>query len=139
MNIALKYTLRVWQTAVFVAPVFILMLSIVPSEGASDAFFIYLIGIVAGFIWSIPSFLFLAICAFIVSTSRISITSAKAWLTVAGLALSWLPFYMLDGVRFITDDDTSSLYFISIYAIVIVISIWMFRLETQANLHTSTN
>ena len=57
---SIKYGLKVWLTAVFVAPALIIMFGFINSGHlTADAATIYIAGVVIGMVLSIPSFLIL--------------------------------------------------------------------------------
>ncbi|MCC8410581.1 hypothetical protein LJ707_16680 [Mucilaginibacter sp. UR6-1] len=108
-----------------------------PSEGASDFVFVYLMGALAGLLWSIPSFLVLLVCTAILSHYKIRSVVAKSWLTIAGIALTCLPFYIIEPNKPIVEDELFS-SIILIYAAVISASIWLFRFTISGSLYIQT-
>lgn len=132
MNPTLKYTVKIWLAGALLTPVFILLFNLFPSKGASDFMFIYLICAVVGLLWSIPSFFVLIISTSILSSINLKTNALKSWLTIVGIALVRLPFYMFDPDISILNDN-SLINIIFIYVTVITTAIWLFRLETRAD------
>lgn len=131
MNSILKYTIRIWLTGALLTPIFILLFNLFPSEGASDFLFIYLIGAVVGLLWSIPSFFILIISTSLLSSMQLRKNALKSWLTIAGIVLVRLPFFVFDPQGSILDDN-SFLNIIFMYVAVITTAIWLFHLK-QSN------
>jgi len=133
MRHSLKYSLKVWLTAVFITPLLIALASRVlePSHGFDNVtnFFGTIAYMFAfGLVLSIPSWLLLWMFTTLLSKSSLGMASVKAILSVIGVMLSIFPFIII----FSHDDnplDPDVMIWVTSYSIVIVVGLWFYKLK----------
>lgn len=132
MKQAIIYSLKVWLTAVLLSP----LLSVILFEPFDDhnstdikgALFFILLSIPYGLVLSIPSWLLLWISVWLVNRLSTSSIKKKWMLSIIGLVLSLLPFYLIFG----HDDNPvgeGAIEWAVAYCIVILAGIWFYPLK----------
>ena len=126
MKTSITFTLKVWQTAVFLAPVLIVISGILNGTPLSESLFILLPGIVLGLVFSIPSAVIFGLTVYFMADSLMSDELKKVTLSVAGVALTMLSFFLFDRGRI---QDVTDYYYFAAFASVILAGIWFYRFE----------
>ncbi|MES2275348.1 MAG: hypothetical protein V4592_04955 [Bacteroidota bacterium] len=127
MNPALKFTLKVWFTSAALSPVIIALWQMVYHNISGDDIAILLFLILFGGIFSIPSAALLWLAAYLIPIkSGLNYPAQKTLLTIVGLSLTCLPFFIITGDLSLNNDIG---YIIIIYAITIVAGIWVYPLR----------
>jgi hypothetical protein len=126
------YVLKVWLISVFAAPTILLILALIRQDLVS-IFSIYLFTILIGGLFSLPGFLLLYLaCKYLIKLINNTILF-KLIVTVVGVALTYIPFLVLDNFKPLLDGGyLTQLIFIS-YCLVVVIGIWLYKPELINN------
>ena len=125
MKQALIYSLKVWLTAVFIAPLLLKLFWIVTNESSGSNAIGALI--IFGGILSIPSVLLLFLTTIFLVRQTITVNSMKLILSLGGLILTYLPIWFLNGRQFVL--DSFMLNFFVGYTVIIITGIWFYKLK----------
>jgi len=128
MKQALIYSLKIWLTAVVIAPIVTEIVDYLIRAGSTDegVFYFILLSIPYGLLLSLPCWVLLWLAVYLIGKTGLSITYKKVLLSVIGLALTVLPFYLVFG-----HDDGSNTLELWIwpfsYTLVIIAGIWFYK------------
>ena len=126
MKEALIYNLKVWLTAVFITPTLLkLFWMIIGESSGSNAVGALMI---FGGILSIPSVLLLFLITLFLIRQIITVNSMKLILSLAGVILTYLPIWFLNGRQFVL--DSFMLNFFVGYTVCIIAGIWFYKLKS---------
>ena len=125
----IKYTLKVWATALFMAPVIIVASGLMKSFNINDALGMIMFGILIGAIYSLPSVALLAIATCFIAKYNMPLLYKKAVLTVIGIVLTMLAFIIFNSGKSILFEELS--WDRAVYATAIIAGIWFYRLTPQ--------
>ncbi len=123
---ALEYTIRVWLTSVLFGPILLILGLLMHSQGEYG---ILLVAILFGAFLSIPSFFLLYFFTKYSTKLQDNIIITKCLLTIVGILLTYIPFYILNGYHLMLDGDLLSRYFFISYCIVIIFGVWFYKLK----------
>ncbi|NHA07771.1 hypothetical protein G7092_28490 [Mucilaginibacter sp. HC2] len=127
MKQALIYSLKVWLTGVFLAPVLLKLFWMVSGEStgsnAVGALMLF------GGVLSIPSVLLLFLSVLILTRQAIAVNSTKLILSLIGIILAYLPIWVLNGRQFWL--DSFMLNFFVGYTVTVIAAIWFYKLKPQ--------
>lgn len=125
------YAIKVWLTAVVIAPllvIFLLMDYSAPGQDVAGLLAFWIYSLVLGLIFSIPSFIALYLCVRMVNRQPWASVYKKLLLAPAGVVLAALPFYIV----FCQDDAITQAFNIkwaACYALSIVAALLCFKLR----------
>lgn len=126
---SLKYTLKVWQTAVFAAPVIPMITLSLPAESIDSAVMTWLYFSIFGMLFSIPSALILWLSTYLMRLCKmLTVIQIKALLTLISIALTLLPFIWFG---FGNVSNWRDAFIPIIYALTIVAGIWFYKLDAD--------
>ena len=125
MKQALIFSLKVWLTAVFVTPLLLKLFWMIINESSGSN----VIGalIIFGGVLSIPSVLLLFLTSLVLIRQVIATHSIKLILSLAGIILSYLPIWFLNGRQFILDNFMLN-FFVG-YTVIVIAGIWFYKLK----------
>ncbi len=125
MKQALIYSLKVWLTGVFLAPVLLKLFWMVSGESTGSNAVGALI--LFGGVLSIPSVLLLFLSVLILTRQAIAVNSTKLILSLIGIILAYLPIWVLNGRQFWL--DSFMLNFFVGYTVTVMAAIWFYKLK----------
>lgn len=122
-NNALTYSLKIWLTGLLVGSLWML-----PSHPDKLFTFLPLLGLIifSGFFLSFPSFIILFLLSRQLNKTTLKVIPKKFILSVNGLVLTLLAYLLTVHFRFGTVSD---FHLFIPYAIVIVIGVWLYKLD----------
>lgn len=125
MKQALIYSLKVWLTGVFLAPVLLKLFWMVSGESTGSNAVGALI--LFGGVLSIPCVLLLFLSVLILTRQAIAVNSTKLILSLIGIILAYLPIWFLNGRQFWL--DSFMLNFFVGYTVTVIAAIWFYKLK----------
>jgi hypothetical protein len=130
MNRASIYALKVWQTAVFAAPLIIISFNLMNNTDFGEALLTLAFGIGIGMFFSIPSFILFAFACNVIVNMGFKAVYKKIVLSIIGIGLTMLAFVLFSNGRLL---EYLNNYFMGIYALIIVAGVWFYKLEMSVN------
>lgn len=127
MKQALIYSLKVWLTSVVAAPFLVLLIGLLARM--ADRVGIVLAMFILGMLFSLPSFLLLSLSCRTLKSMQNKVVIIKAELTVIGVLLTYIPFFIINDYAFLLNRDESSKYFFVLYSLLIIFGIWYYKLN----------
>jgi hypothetical protein len=114
------YSLKIWLTAAFVAPLFLLLFKMNPLG------FIYF-----GLMFSVPSWVLLMLGTQFFLQKKLTMMQFKIRLSVLGVILTFLPFWLLFPPKDIFSEEgmVFSMALPALYAAVIVAGIFIYKIQ----------
>ena len=129
MKQVLIYSLKVWLTSVLLGPLLYYPAQIIIEPQYPHQFHY---DVKYGFIFSLPSLVVAIITVVLIKPIPTTLTVKKLLLSIVGVVLTAMPFYLLKGGW--VQQGTE--YLIA-YGSIIVIGIWVYRLEPMVNNNTT--
>jgi hypothetical protein len=126
MKQALIYSLKVWLTSVVAAPFLFLTLELLKHTGI--AIEILPIAWLIGGMLSVPSFILLYITSNCLVKLHYNIVSSKIMLSLIGIVLTYVPFFLINGYHLLLDGDLLSLPLFISYSCAILACVWSYKL-----------
>ncbi|TWJ03502.1 hypothetical protein JN11_01048 [Mucilaginibacter frigoritolerans] len=125
MKQTLIYSLNVWLTSVVAAPLLFLIFTLPKNTGIGIEIlpFEWLMGGVL----SVPSFLLLYLTSNYLVRLRFSILIDKIILSLVGILLTYIPFFLINGYHLILDGDQLSQPLFICYSCATVICLWFYK------------
>ena len=125
---ALKYTLKVWQTCVFVSPLVLMALGELPVTNVADTLFFLMAAAIVGMVGSLPCAILLWLAAIVVAGTKLPQLQGKLLLSLASTILTLLLFFFISGGGLgIGREPAIILSYIS----TITISMWLYKLSPE--------
>ena len=125
MKQAIVYSLKVWLTGVVVAPFLVLMIGLLGKM--VDGIGIALAMLMLGTLFSLPSFLLLSLACWALTRMQRKVVIIKAELTLIGVLLTYIPFFIINDYAFLINRDELSRTFFVIYSLLITFGIWFYN------------
>jgi hypothetical protein len=139
------YSVKVWATSVLIGPIVLLFVAPLLAYRANGSFFkiedieLFIVIILMGAICSLPSFaVFYFISKVIINYFHNPLYS-RLLLTVIGVLVIYLPFFLIDDGSFLLNIDILSRPMFTSYSIVLIASIWLYKLKQNNLSETITN
>lgn len=136
MKSTLIYSLKVWLTAVVLAPMLTQLLDylcgVQQSYDLKGIFYFVLLSIPYGLMLSLPCWLLLWLATSLLNRTRLTNKNKKLLLSVVGFLLAALPFYLIFG----HDDkgfNLETIVWAASYMLVIVAGVWAYKLSVVTN------
>lgn len=119
------YSIKVWLTAVFVAPALIIGIQTLQHNYSLTHGIAYYVGVVVGGLYSVPSAALLCLAVDIVSRYCRREVTAKIWLTFAGMLLTLLAMCICsEGL-----PNSKEVFYTEVYTAVIVAGVWFYEVK----------
>ena len=116
------YTVKVWQTSVWLSPVVIVFAGVM---GTPD-FGIMMIVAFMGMIFSLPSAALFGCSIYLLNGTKFNTLHKRIILSITGIALTILPFLFFPDTAEILKDCKQ---IVGSYALIIVAGVWFYKLE----------
>ena len=127
MKQAIVYSLKVWLTSVVVAPFLVLLIGLLGKMGEGVG--IALAMLMLGTMFSLPSFLLLSLACWALTRMQSKIVMIKVELTLIGVLLTYIPFFIINDYAFLINRDELSRTFFVIYSLLITFGIWFYKFK----------
>ena len=127
MKQAIVYSLKVWLTSVAAAPFFVLIIGLLGKMGEGVG--IALAMLMLGTLFSLPSFLLLLLACWILIRTQRKVVVIKVGLTLIGVLLTYIPFFIINDYAFLINRDELSRTFFVIYSLLITFGIWFYKFK----------
>jgi len=125
MKQAIVYSLKVWLTSVVVAPFLVLLIGLLGKMGEGVG--IALAMLMLGTLFSLPSFLLLSLACWALTRMQSKIVMIKVELTLIGVLLTYIPFFIINDYAFLINRDELSRTFFVVYSLLITFGIWFYK------------
>ena len=119
------YSIKVWLTAVFVAPALIIGIQTLQHNYSLTNGIAYYVGVVVGGLYSVPSAVLLYLTVYLANRFYMGQIRAKILLTFAGGLLTLLAMVLSCGGL----PSIKEVFYTEVYASVIVAGVWFYKLK----------
>ena len=127
MKQAIVYSLKVWLTSVVVTPFLVLLTGLVGKMGEGVGFALAML--MLGTLFSLPSFLLLSLACWALTRMQRKIVMIKVELTLIGVLLTYIPFFIINDYAFLINRDELSRTFFVVYSLLITFGIWFYTFK----------